>query len=102
MAPPTMAATGRAGLLVLVLVLDDPVVLEPELVLLLVLVLVLVEGVIAKESIVDRSGSLKPPLGAVLVAPPFSLYGEGRSEIGSGKREGRGRRRGELKWGSRN
>ena len=90
MAPPTMAATGRAGLLVLVLVLDDPVVLEPELVLLLVLVLVLVEGVIAKESIVDRSGSLKPPLGAVLVAPPFSLYGEGRSEIGSGKREEEG------------
>ena len=92
-----MAATGRAGLLVLVLVLDDldfsgPVVLEPELVLLLVLVLVLVEGVIAKESIVDRSGSLKPPLGAVLVAPPFSLYGGGRSEIGSGKREGRGKR----------
>ena len=93
MAPPTMAATGRAGLLVL----DDPdfsapVVLEPELVLLLVLVLVLVEGVIAKESIVDRSGSLKPPLGAVLVAPPFSLYGERRSEIGLGKREGRGKR----------
>ena len=101
MAPPAMATTG-AGLSVLVL--DGPgveelvVVPEPEPVSLLVPV----GDVIAKDRIVDRFGSLKPPLGAVLVAPPFSLYGEGRSEIGSGKREGRGRRRGELKWGSRN
>ena len=72
MAPPAMATTG-AGLSVLVL--DGPgveelvVVPEPEPVSLLVPV----GDVIAKDSIVDRFGSLKPPLGAVLVAPPPSL-----------------------------
>ena len=63
--PRTMVATG-AGLL-------DPDVEE--------LAVVLVGDVIAKDSIVDILAPLKPPLGAVLVAPPSLLYVEGRPEI---------------------
>lgn len=82
-APPTIAPTG-VGLLVL----DGPGAEE------LVAVpdteprLVLVWDVIAKDSIVDRLASLKPPAGTVLVEPPSLLYVEGRLEL----RWNRGRR----------
>ena len=81
MTPPAMATTG-AGLSVLVpdgpVVKELVVVPEPEPVPLLVPV----GDAIAKDSIVDRFGSLKPPLGAVLVAPPPSLTEKESQNLG--------------------
>lgn len=82
--PPTMAATG-AGLL------RDPDVEEPAVVL---------GDIITKDCIVNIFTSLKPPLGAVLVAPPSLLYVGGRSEIIS-EYKGEGERGGRVRGASR-